>query len=235
MATSSSTPAAASAPTPAPAKPKVVRPVPSAKAAKQPLAASTYIAVVACITALIVIVCLFVGYRLLGRIFLDIKVISKEAQAKSALSTKLNDAGTLVTNYNNLGSNKQQLIADALPTDTDFNQLVALMGSLASSSGIQLKSITPATAAGSTAAATTSGAAAAPTNTAATPFSYDVTVEGQYSQLVAYFHNLELSARPMRVVTATFTGSSSDIISNLQIQTYYQAKATVNDQQVTVK
>jgi hypothetical protein len=229
MATSTpgSAPAAA-----APAKAPVLRPVSTTKVAKPPMAANTYIALVASIAALIVIVCLFVGYRLGGRIILDIKVITDEAQAKSALTTKLSDANTLVSNYNNLGSSQQQLINDALPTSADFTQLVALMDNLSNTSGVQIESMSPTAGNGGT---SETPSVSSPAGATLTPYVFSVEVEGPYNQIVSYFQNLELSARPMRVLDATFQGTSGDLKASLDIQTYYQSTATISDQQVTVK
>jgi hypothetical protein len=230
VATSNPTTApAAAAP---PAKTPALRPLPAAKAIKKPVAANTYIAIVAGITALIVIVCLFVGYRLGGRIILDVKVIAKEAEAKSALTTKLSDANTLVSNYNNLGNSQQQLIADALPNSPQFTQLVALMNSLANASGVQIKSMSPTAGNGGVAQAPTTSASP---STTPMPYVFSVEVEGPYGQVVNYFQNLELSARPMRVLTSSFQGTSSDLKATVDIQTYYQSTANISDQQVTVK
>lgn len=241
MASSASSPAQ---PAVAPAKAPVAKPLPVAKLAKQPLAANTYMAIVAAITALIVIVSLFVGYRLLAHIILDIKVIAKEHTATSNLTQKLKDADTVVSNYNSLGTPAQQLISDALPTSPQFTQLVALMDQLSSSSGVQLKSMAPtaqngAGGAGSSGAGTPTPAPSASSGSAPTPtpYAYSVEVEGPYNQVVSYFHNLELSARPMRVLDVSFRSSSGtdDVKADLDIQTYYQAQADISDKQVTVK
>jgi len=232
MATSNPSTVQAPAAAAAPAKAPVLHPLPSTKVAKPPMATNTYIAVVASITALIVIVCLFVGYRLAGRIILDIKVISKEAQAQSALNTKLSDASTLVSNYNNLGSSQQQLITDALPDNPNFTQLVALMNSLANTSGVQINSMSPIAGNGGTPEAPTVSSSSGATPQ---PYVFSVAVEGPYSQIVNYFQNLELSAQPMRVLDSSFQGTSGDLKVSLDIQTYYQSAATITDQQVPVK
>ena len=204
-------------------------------AGKQPLPTNTYIAIVAAIVALIVIACIFISYQLIRLDIVDAKVIAGDSTASSQLKTKLNNAPIVVSAYNDLGS-KQQLIADALPNDPDFPQAVALMDSIAAASGVQLKSIAPTAAtqgnaptAGSTSAASTAA------SSSATPYGISVEVEGPYTQIVNYFQNLELSARPMKVLSSAFQGSSSDLQATIEIQTYYQPQADVSDKTKAVK
>ncbi len=188
--------------------------------------ANTYIAIVAVITVLVVVVCGFIAKSLIGSIITDSQLIIKQNTANNDLSTKLQNIPQLINNYNSL-SNKQQLIADALPSNPDFPQLVSIAQAMSLDSGVTLKSVAPTanSGTGSTTATPTPGS-----SVGAQPYQFNVQVEGTYGQVVQFFKDIELSARPIKVLSTQLTGDGTALQADISLQTYYEGPATINDQ-----
>jgi Tfp pilus assembly protein PilO len=208
---------------------------PSQAAVKRDTKANNYVAIVAVITVLIVLLCGFFAKALIGSIIINGKLILDTNQAKNDLDTKLKNIPILIDNYNSLGS-KQQLIADALPSTADFPGLVSIAQAMSSDSGVTLKSISPdASGAAAAAPATASPTAAAPSSSQPTPYQFDVEIVGTYSQVVQYFQDVELSARPMKVISTQLSGDGTALQVSSVLQTYYEGSANTADQTETLK
>ncbi|HUC86895.1 MAG TPA: hypothetical protein VMR75_01015 [Candidatus Saccharimonadales bacterium] len=225
----------------APAKKPAATTPPSQAVVKRDSKANNYIAVIAVVTVLVVLVCGLAAKSLLGSIILDGKLIVHTNQAKTDLDTKLRNIPILISNYNALGS-KQQLIADALPNDPDFPALISIAQAMSADSGLTLKSISPDNSASNTAvnpgavgAAVTPGATTSVSSTKPTPYLFDVEVAGTYPQVVHFFDDVQLSARPMKVVNTDFNGDGSALQVSIILQTYYQGAANTNDKTETLK
>jgi Tfp pilus assembly protein PilO len=226
------------------AAPKVNPAVKAQKAvAKHEISTNNYIAIVAVVTLLVVLVCGFVGKFLISSIILNTKVVAGETTATFALDTKLKNIPVLIDNYHNLGD-KQKLIKDGLPNTADFPQIISIAQNMASQAGVQLKSVSPESAAGTTSSSTGATAATSTGSTSsgststpsgAQPYTYSVTVVGSYSRIVDFFRNVELSVRPMKVVQTEFNGDSGNVSVDAKIQTYYQDKAKIDDSTEVVK
>jgi len=217
------------------------KPTPVSKiAAKKELSTNNYIAAAIAVTLIIVIVCGIIGKSMVGSLIINTKVIAGKVTAKNDLDTKLANIPTLLQNYQNLGNTKQ-LIADGLPNDSDFPQIISIMQGIGTASSVNIKSIGPSVSAGTATTSSSSGATTAPPPSqpaaagSPTPYVFSASVTAPYNQLVNFFHDLEISDRPMHVTSAQFSGDSSNITADLSIQTYYQAKANVDDTTETIK
>lgn len=212
------------------------KPVPSKVTTKKELSTNNYVAAVLAITLLIVIICGLVGKSMVNSLIINTKLITGKAQAKQDLDTKLSNIPTLLSNYQNLGNSKQ-LIADGMPTDPDFPQIISILQSISAASGVTLKDATPAvnTSIPGATAATGTDSAPVPVAGTPTPYTFTSTVTGPYNQIVSFFKNLELSDRPMHVTSAQFTSDTGMVSVELTIQTYYEAKADIGDKTESVK
>lgn len=215
------------------------KPVVAKTTLKKELSTNNYVAAVIAVTLIVVIICGLVAKSMLGSLIINTKLIAGKAQAKSALDTKLSNIPTLLSNYQNLG-NAKQLIADGLPNNPDFPQIVSILQSISAASGVTLKDATPST--GITATTAPAAATTAPpvagtpvSATSPTPYTFAATIGGPYNQVVSFFKNLELSDRPLHVTSAQFTGDGSSVSVQLTIQTYYQPQADVGDKTEPVK
>jgi Tfp pilus assembly protein PilO len=207
---------------------------PSQAVVKRDIKANNYIAIVAVVTVLIVLLCGFFAKALVGSIILNGRLILYANQAKNDLDTKLKNIPILIGNYNSLG-NKQQLIADALPSDADFPALVSSTQAMSSDAGVTLKSVSPDASGNSGAASTATGSSTAASSGQPVPYQFDVEIIGTYSQVVQFFHDVELSVRPMKVVSTQLSGDGTALQVSVAIQTYYQGAANTADQTETLK
>ena len=207
---------------------KKAAPVASPAVAKRDNKANNYIAVVAVIAVVVVVACGLVVRALLGTIILNGKLIGYTSQANTDLHTKLKNIPILINNYNALGSN-QQLLSDAVPTSADFPALVSISQAMSADAGVVLSSVSPDTTTGTTSTAPATG------TVPVTPYSFDVQISGTYAQVVQFFKDVQLSARPMKVVSTQISGDSSSLQVSATIQTYYQAAANTADQTETLK
>jgi Tfp pilus assembly protein PilO len=205
-------------------------------ATKKELSTNNYVAAVIVVTLLVVIICGFVGKGMAQSLIINTKLISGNITAKSDLNTKLTNIPILINNYQNLG-NAKQLIADGLPNNTDFPQIVSIMQSLSNASGVTLTEVAPPGDSSDDPSSTTAVAGSSPiaAPNGATPYVFTVTVNGPYAQIVSFFQNLELSDRPMHVSSTQISGSNGTLTVDATIQTYYQAEASVSDSTETVK
>jgi hypothetical protein len=169
--------------------------------------------------------------------------MTKQQQAVSDLNKKVENAPKLIEAYNQLGSRKT-LIEHALPNTSDFPQIVTIMEGMGATSGVNVKAVAPALATAeaapapaSNASGTTSGATPAPSTPAVTvsDYHFSVTVEGDYGKILNLLKNIEISARPMKVTSVSFTGNSGSVGASIQLTTYYQSAANINDQKVEVE
>ncbi|HSX41018.1 MAG TPA: hypothetical protein VLF21_00030 [Candidatus Saccharimonadales bacterium] len=195
---------------------------------KREASANNYIALVSAMALVIVLVSGFIAKGLVNSIILNSQLILKQNQAKADLDKKLQDIPTLISNYKSLGD-KQKLIIHALPTTPDFPQLVSITQAMSSNAGTQLKSVSPSVA-------TAEAASGAPASSSGpSPFLYSAEINGSYSQIVQFFKNIELSARPMRVVSSDFSSADGVLKVTVVLSSYYQDKAKIDDETGTIK
>jgi hypothetical protein len=122
------------------------------------------------------------------------------------------------------------------------------MENIASDAGFNLKNVTPgqivvpvATPVPTPAAG---GAAVAPVATPAVdpnaipkpkPYTFTVTFDGTYTSLQKFLADLELYSRPMRVQSIKLSGAGSALSGTVDVQTFYQDKATLPFVKETIK
>jgi Tfp pilus assembly protein PilO len=190
---------------------------------KRSLSANNYILAMAFLTMIMVVVTGYVAIILGKEAFLQTKLIAHKYGAQEKYETKVKNATTLIQKYQQLGSTRD-LIEHALPNTPDFPQVVSLIEFAGKSAGVKIVSISP-DASGATASDTQA------TEIKAQPqkVTFGVELEGSYAKMVAFLENLEYSARPMKVIVATFKGSDSTLKVSLEIETAYQVKSSVED------
>ena len=192
------------------------------KPQKQMSSNNLYI-VLALVTLLAVGAGAIISKNLVASVELNTKVISAKSTATKQLSTDLQAAPALVDSYNSLGS-EQKTLSDALPLYADFPDLLVTLDNMSSNAGLTLKSIAPNT----TTATSSSTADAAPVgagNASTAPFS--ISFEGTYASLTRMLNQLETSARPMRVLDISLSGTGSDLTGSMDVDTFYQPAATM--------
>jgi hypothetical protein len=198
---------------------------------KRTISANNYIAGMVALCIFSVVILGFAANSLGRQAILYTKVIAGKQQAKWDLDTKVKNAQQLVQNYSNLGS-KRTVLEDTLPITPDFPQIVTIADSMAAASGVKVKEVSPPLA-----SFTPTGL----TQTASTPsdgaqeFEFGVDITGSYARIQDFLQNIELSVRPMQVVSADFKGADGALQVSLKIKTFYQEAVSLDDKTKVVK
>lgn len=202
------------------------------------LSTNNYLAVLAIITVLVVVLSAYFSYTLIKQNILNGKVIRGKLQAQSDINKKVNAANALVKNYQGLSDSQRQLIASAIPNTEDFPQLVALIENASANAGIQFIG-----AGNSDSADTGDGSDDGSSDTAAPAtsdlgsgtYDFTATIEGNYPSITKWFQNLEISTRPIVVTGFSLNGETGDLKGDVNLKTYFQPAADLNDSEVEVK
>lgn len=199
---------------------------------KRTLSVNNYIAIVAALSLLAILVTGFVVNVLGKQFIMNTKVIVGKQKAIGDLDTKIENANSLIDSYKNLGSTRE-LIEHAMPNTTDFPQMVTIINNAAQSSGVRVKSMNPkVTSVGSTSKKESTSTS---DSTEAKEYQFGMDVEGSYPRVRDFIKNLELSARPIRVDAITIKGSGESLTMSIRATTYYQPEATLEDKKEPVK
>jgi Tfp pilus assembly protein PilO len=162
---------------------------------------------------------------LVDNIIRNQKVLTAKAAADDTLADDVKNAPQLVDAYTSLGA-LNRVLSDALPTTANFPDVLVTIENMAGQSGVRLGSVSPAN---NTVDATAASAPA--TSKDGTPLPkklhFTVTFSSTYESLVNFMRDLELSARPMRVINVQLSGGGSALSGQLDIETFYQDKATL--------
>jgi Tfp pilus assembly protein PilO len=205
-----------------------------AERATQKLSGGNFMIVMLLITFLVVGVSAIAAKTLFASIRRDMKVVSAKNTADKQMKENLKAAPLLVDDFNALGE-KKTLLDNALPTTVDFPSLMVVSENMTAIAGLKLKSIEPMLAAVPDAAATT----VSKTNGSEAPkpqtYAFTLTVDGTYDSLQRFLAEVEVSARPMRVVGVQMNGSSKSMSAQIDLETYYQGKATLPLGKETIK
>lgn len=193
---------------------------------KAALSTNNYILLAILITIVVVLVSALIGAKLVDQAKLNSKVISKKSQANKQLKENLDILGNLKQQYDNLGS-KKQLISAAMPSMPDFPAIVSAMEVVAGTSGVKLKSVTPSI--------DKTDLASTPAGNGPQEFLYSVTIEGNYDNVLKFLGNVELTARPSKVISMTQSGSGNLQMVEINLVTYYQAPADLTPKTEEVK
>ena len=196
---------------------------------KKTLSANNYVAVMALIAVAAVVLTGYIATILGKEVILQTKLIAKKYEAQQKYEIKVENAKSLVERYNQLGPTRD-LIEHAVPNTPDFPQVVSLIEFAGKSAGVKVVTISP-DASGATASDTTASAIGAEPQTVR----FGLDLEGSYGRIVAFMQNLELSARPMKVIAADFKGSDSTLKVSLEVETAYQVKSSIEDPKKELK
>src|SRR5581483_3083447 len=93
---------------------------------KHSISTNSLMAIAIAVTLLVAIVCVVIGYNLAKSLVRETRAVASETKASSDIDTKLQNADTLLSAYEALGS-KVDKISDALPTDANFPEIVVIM------------------------------------------------------------------------------------------------------------
>lgn len=202
--------------------------MPSNKTAQAALAGNNLIIVLLLVTVVVIVGAGFAGKSLYDAITLNRKVLDAKSAADTKLATDLENAPKLVESYGQLGG-LARVVGDALPVTRDIPSVLVTMENIGLQSGLTVKSITPVpTVASSVAGANAEQQPPAGVGVPLTQsFRVGIAFSGTYASLQKFLAAVELSARPMKVVNLQLSGGGNALAGQVDIQTYYQDKATL--------
>jgi hypothetical protein len=164
---------------------------------------------------------------LYGTIALDTKIEHSKSVAAKQADEDVDAAPGLINSYAALGDKSPEL-ASALPNTADFPSLIVTLENMGNASGLKIKSIAPTLVTGSVDPVAGAAAPAAPDPSAPPKpqqYTFSLTTATTYDSVLKFLNTIETSARPMRVMNVQFTGSGSNLNSQIDLMTYYQDKA----------
>jgi hypothetical protein len=212
-----------------------------AQAKSQPqakLSGNNLLIIMILVTVLVIGVTVFAVKFLWADITLDTKVISAKNAANKTLGEDVSNAPKLIDAYHDLGD-KKLILDDALPVTPDYEALITTLENLTQQAGVTVQSIAAVAvpigsaevaAQSSDPQAATTGAASGTSSIeppVAQPYKFSVNLNASYAGVQKLLQLIELSTRPMRVTAANFSGSGTEMRVQLQMETYFQAKATL--------
>ena len=206
---------------------------------KNDASAANFLAIMILVSLIAVIVS---GVLLKGRwsaFQMNQRVSGKETTTLDNLQADQSTYQNLLPTYQlYTADGRSKLIMDALPTSVDITALATALSTEADQSGVTLQSVSNDQAKTS---ATTAPAAAVPQQPAAStgqPIPVNITVifSGQYAAVIHFLKTIEQSVRPIRVTKVTLGGGEGNTASaNIQLTTYYAAKADLKPTTEVVK
>jgi Tfp pilus assembly protein PilO len=195
---------------------------------KQEMKTSNFIGLLAVITILVVLVGGLVAKNLATSFLHNQRIISKKNLAQKTLAADAVNAKTVTKQYQDLGTQQQQLLVDSLPADSDIPGLANIMEAMGGVSGVQFLSVSSTgSAVGEVAPVTgASPTATGSLTTAASQVPISITFQSSYANLDRFLASLENSSRPITVSSIQLTGTSSKLNVTLSATTYYQTPVT---------
>lgn len=197
---------------------------------------NTTILYAAAITVAVVIFCAVVINSLAGQISYQNKVIGLKDKASTQLQANITAADAVVEAYSQFESAEESIIGtadknskiilDALPSKYDFPALTASLEALVRDSGAALVSIT----------GTDQEAEATQNSINPTPIEvpFQISATGNLSAIKLLVTNLELSIRPIDILSITLSAKASQVQVNISAITYYQPEKLLDIDQYTV-
>ncbi len=200
------------------------------------LSTNNLIALAALVVFVALIILIVIGRTLVGKIILNGKVISKKLTAQHQLNSNIAALPGLASNYQGLGS-LQGVIDSSMPTTPDFPSLVALMEAISGASGVTLNSVSPGTTAASTStvATATPTVATAGSTDAAQQYPLTISVSGNYQSVLKLLGNLQLSSRPLKVVSVNTSGTTPTLTATFGLVSYYYNPTVLQTKTEVVK
>ncbi len=197
------------------------------------LSANNLMVVLMLVSLIIVGATALVAKTLIVGLIRDSKVLSAENKANNTLKEDLKNAPLLVSAYQGLGP-KANLLADALPVDSNFPSIIVAIENMSRDSALSLKNVAPAfnpSAAVGTAGASGSGIDAPKPSL----YNFSLNFDGSYISVQKMLGDLETYDRPIRVKGLKLSGNGTSLSGTIDVETYYQAKAKLPVSQETIK
>lgn len=191
-----------------------------------------------------VVICIIVGINLIQRIKYQTKVNGELGKTAETLKNSANSIDELISNVNNLRTNRQltltnlksddstvfQVVIDALPTEADAVDFGAsLQNEILSRSGVVIDSLSvdgPSTSTGSasgssTSTSTTNTTASAIAFPTAQPISFNISVVGSYDNIQETLENIQRTIRPIAIDSIRLEGTDDSLTADVRATTYY--------------
>lgn len=207
-------------------------PAPTNKA--QNLSTNNFIIVMLLISFLVIGISALAVKSLYTTIQRDNKVREAKSKADKQLKENVEAAPVLVEAYNSLGDEKV-LLGNALPNSVDFPSLIVVLENMANFSGVKLKTVSPLQLSANANSNTSTKTTATSTATAPQVYGFTIALDGTYDAMRKLLEAIESSARPMRVTGMQLTGTGSAMSAQIDVETYYQAKASLPISKETIK
>ncbi len=175
------------------------------------------------VTTLVIAASVVFSRLLIGDIKFNNKVISAKNDVSDVLKQNVAAIPELQTNFNTLAQEgvKPADILKALPISVAYADFASDLEAMASLAGAQLTTAAAATALDSSAFTGTQGPI---------PISFQISVNGKFSEVKAFITNMQNSKRPIQIVQAKISGTEPSIVGDFTVVTYYQALSTISDQ-----
>ena len=185
-----------------------------------------------------VVICIIVGINLIQRISYQTKVNGELGKTAETLKNSANSIDELISNVNNLRTNRQltltnlksddstvfQVVIDALPTEADAVDFsTSLQNEILSRSGVTIDSI----AVDAPLSTTSSSADDSSSNSGSVDFpvaqaiSFNVSVIGSYNSIQETIENMQRSIRPITIDSIRLEGTDDNLTADIQAATYY--------------
>jgi len=202
---------------------------------KQQMKNSNYIALLAAVTILVILVGGLLAKNFFASFLLNQKILTKKNAAQVILSSDVGAANSITQQYKALGS-QTQIVADSLPNDADIPGLANAIESMATTAGVQFTNVgDTVTALTTVPVGSATGSTASTTTAAATPVPISIGVTTSYNNLNHFLSLLESSSRPIVVSSIQLTGTNSKLLATIVATTYFQTPVSFNITKVAVQ
>ncbi|MBI2798143.1 hypothetical protein HYX70_02445 [Candidatus Saccharibacteria bacterium] len=185
----------------------------------------------------IVLVGGYLIYRLGSAYVTQANKIKAQDMLISALDQKQKNLNELKPNYATIiakGSNgvsDSDLILRALPTDNNYQGLIAMTEKMAQESGVKVTSVSQGGETGNASGTDTTNAPTADqpaSGSSPQPFTFTVGLEGTYQGILEFLSKTQQASRVMNFSSMTITGGTGNTIqANITMQTYMQPAANI--------
>jgi Tfp pilus assembly protein PilO len=175
-------------------------------------------------------------YRLSGAYVNQANKIKAQDMLIAALNQKQQNLNELKPNYEAItakganGLSDSELILHALPTDADYQGLIAMLEKMGQDSGVKVTSVSQGSGSSSASNNSSSAQSSGQSSGGSSPqaFTFTVGVQGSYQGILNFLAKTQQVSRVMNFSNMTITsGTSGDIQANITFQTYYQPPANI--------
>lgn len=220
---------------------------------REAVSAGKYYLVVGLIILAIVLVGAYFINSLFNQYIKESNKIKAQDKTISLYKAKLDDLATLETAFKEMKEKRGNLsdaerVMNALPQREEYRSLIAMMESIAASSGVTLSSVSNGSSSGasnSSSTSSSSGSSSSSTSSSSSSSSakttspqnlvFTVSIEGDYGRLIAFLTNTEKSARVINFRDMKISGEKDKITADLTMETYWQDKANIESTQEELK